>query len=194
MSAGVPECNIPSIEPLVMNELISEQSVGLSLTANNVKTYGCSSYTVTSLKVNMDEQTYEFDTEFPLLSIEAQYNVSGKLLMMPVNGAGPLYANLTNCKSKTMLKGELYDRDGETYLRYKDLSLHIQIGGGSIKIENLFRGDKFISDIVHESLNKNLNAFLVELMPAVERALASTFLEVGNKIVHPYTYKQLFPY
>lgn len=177
-----------------MNELISEQSVGLSLTANNVKAYGCSSYTITSLKVNIDDQTYEFDIEFPLLSIEAQYNVSGKLMMMPINGAGPLYANVTNCKSKTVLKGELYERDGDTYLRYTDLSVHIQIGGGSVKIKNLFHGDKLINDMVNESVNKNLNAFLVELMPVIERTLASTFLKLGNIIVHPYTYKQLFPY
>lgn len=53
----------------------------------------------------------------------------------------------------------------------------------------------FISDdIVNETINKNLGVFLNELMPVIERALSSTFLDIANKIVERFTFKQLFPH
>ncbi|KAF5296798.1 hypothetical protein FQA39_LY12316 [Lamprigera yunnana] len=191
---GVPEFNIPSIEPLFMNELISEESGDLRIIANNVKTYGCSDFFVRGMKMNLDDQYYEIDIELPLLRIEAYYNVSGKVLMMPIRGEGPLQANVTNCRSRTVLKGELYDKNGETYIRYKEMTMHVIVGGGIAKVENLFNGDKFLNDMINDVINKNFDAFLLELMPVIERSLTAAFLEIANAIVAPYTFKQLYPH
>ncbi|KAF5283931.1 hypothetical protein FQR65_LT13692 [Abscondita terminalis] len=191
---GVPELNIPAIEPLVMNELISEETTGLRLTADNVKAYGCSDFFVRDVRMNFDDQTYEYDVDLPLLIINAHYNITGKILMMPIKGEGPFQANITNCKSKTKLKGELYEKDDEMYLRYKEMTVHVTIEGGDVKIENLFNGDKLLNDIVNDSINKNFDVLLHELLPVIERSLGSTFLRIANAIVEPYTFKQLFPH
>lgn len=47
--------------------------------------------------------------------------------------------------------------------------------------------------VINDIVNKNLDNFLKELMPAIEKALASTFLEIGNDIVGSFTFNQLFP-
>ncbi|KAK4879362.1 hypothetical protein RN001_007508 [Aquatica leii] len=191
---GVPDLKLPSIEPLIMNELISEESAGLHLTADNVKAYGCSDFFVRDVRMNFEEQTYEYDVDLPLLRIEAHYNITGKILMMPIKGEGPLQANVTNCKSKTKLKGELYEKEGEIHVRYKEMTVHVTIGGGEVKVENLFNGDKLLNDIVNDSINKNFDSLLNELLPVIERALGTAFLDISNAIVEPYTFKQLFPH
>lgn len=48
-------------------------------------------------------------------------------------------------------------------------------------------------DVINDTINKNLDMYLKELMPVIEKALASTFLKIGNSIVESYTYDQLFP-
>lgn len=44
-----------------------------------------------------------------------------------------------------MLEGELYERDGETYLRYTSITLKVRVGDGRVKLGNLFGGDKVLS-------------------------------------------------
>lgn len=44
---GVPEYNIPSLEPLLLKELVaSESQNGIRISGNNVKAYGASDFTV----------------------------------------------------------------------------------------------------------------------------------------------------
>lgn len=47
--------------------------------------------------------------------------------------------------------------------------------------------------MVNDVVNKNLDMFIKELMPTIDKALQKKFLEVGNSIVEPFTLDQLFP-
>lgn len=51
----------------------------------------------------------------------------------------------------------------------------------------------FAGDVVNDTINKNFDAFLKELLPVIERSLAAVFLKISNSIVSPYTFDQLFP-
>ncbi|KAJ8956819.1 hypothetical protein NQ318_014233 [Aromia moschata] len=162
---GVPEYHIPSLEPL---------------------RYGVSS-------VNLDDYVFSLSVDLPKLRIEAHYNVDGKLLVVPVKGSGNLVGTIIDCKSKVRLQGELYEKNGETYLRYTSFDLHVDVGGGSVRLENLFNGDKILLEMINDVVNKNFHLFLKELMPIIENALSSVFLETANAIVESFTYGQLFP-
>lgn len=45
--------------------------------------------------INMDTHVIDIDVDIPKLRIQAQYNVEGKLLMVPVKGGGNIEANLS---------------------------------------------------------------------------------------------------
>lgn len=47
---GIPELNVPSLEPLVMKELVAAEGNGLKITTENLKVYGCSNFTIQSLE------------------------------------------------------------------------------------------------------------------------------------------------
>lgn len=97
-------------------------------------------------------------------------------------------------------------------MRYTTLDLKVHIGGGKVRLSNLFGGDKILSkyyylqtkpnntyliisdDVINDTINKNLDMYLKELMPVIEKALASNFLKIGNNIVESFTYAQLFPH
>lgn len=46
MAKGIPELNIPSVEPLVLDELVAIQGNGLKISAKNIKAHGASDFTV----------------------------------------------------------------------------------------------------------------------------------------------------
>ena len=47
---GVPEYNIPSLEPLLLKELVAAQGTGIRITAKNVHAFGASNFHVKKLK------------------------------------------------------------------------------------------------------------------------------------------------
>lgn len=43
-----------------------------------------------------------------------------------------------------MLNGELYEKNGETYLKFISNQLKVKVGGGKVQLDNLFNGDKVL--------------------------------------------------
>lgn len=58
---------------------------------------------------------------------------------------------------------------------------------------NDFNCNLILVSMINDVVNRNLDVFLKELMPVIEKALASVFQETGNAIVNSYPYDELFP-
>lgn len=43
-----------------------------------------------------------------------------------------------------MLNGEIVERDGNEYLNFSKMDLKVTVGGGQVRLENLFNGDKVL--------------------------------------------------
>ncbi|CAH1176098.1 unnamed protein product [Phaedon cochleariae] len=190
---GVPEYKIPSLEPLVMKDFFSEEAAGMKITVSDVKAWGCTDYFVRGIDVNMDTHLFTLYIDLPKLRIEAHYNVDGKLLVLPIKGNGDLEANVTDLHATAQLSGENYEMEGEQYLKFSTFDLHVDVGGGSARLENLFNGDKVLLGMINDVVNKNFDMFLKELMPIIEKSLASVFKDTANAITQSFTYNQLFP-
>ncbi|XP_023025365.2 circadian clock-controlled protein daywake [Leptinotarsa decemlineata] len=191
---GVPDYRIPSLEPLVMKDFFSEEAAGMKIMVDDVKAWGCTDYFVRGINVNLDTHLFTLYIDIPKLRIEAHYTVDGKLLVMPVKGNGNLETNITDIHATAQLTGELYQKDGDDYLRFPTFDLKVDVGGGSVRLENLFNGDKVLLGMINDVVNKNFDMFLKELMPIIERSLASEFKNTANAVVESFTYKQLFPH
>lgn len=48
---------------------------------------------------DLDNLDLEFDLELPMLYTVAQYDVSGRILLIPIKGNGPLYGNWSKCST-----------------------------------------------------------------------------------------------
>lgn len=47
---GSPEHNIPSLEPLLLPEMVAAEGTGIRVTARDVRAYGASDFTLTNFK------------------------------------------------------------------------------------------------------------------------------------------------
>ncbi|XP_012263717.3 protein takeout [Athalia rosae] len=192
--SGVPELNIPSLEPLYLKELVAAESTGLKITARDIRTYGASDYTIRGFKLDFDTMHCQFSMDLPHLYIDAMYHVDGKVLLLPIAGSGPMRGNFTACTGSVDLKGEVKkDANGEDRLRYTDFHVKFTVGNGYVELENLFGGDRTLGDLVNSAINNNFDVFLRELQPLLEKALSETFQRIANNIVEPFTWQQLFP-
>lgn len=47
------------------------------------------------------------------------------------------------------LNGSLVVRDGQEYLTFTKMDLQVNVGGGQVRLENLFNGDKVLRKFIH---------------------------------------------
>jgi len=85
------------------------------------------------------------------------------------------------------------DKDGMQKIRIKNFKLKFSVGKGTLKLENLFGGEKALGDAVNNAINNNFDLFLKELMPIVEKGLSDAFQDIADNIVQQFSYEQLFP-
>ncbi|XP_043274348.1 protein takeout [Venturia canescens] len=190
---GVPEYNLPSLEPLVLEHLVVSEGQGIKLTATEIKAYGASNFIVKKVESDMANLHYNVDIELPHLYIEGHYEIDGRLLLLQVTGSGPLHGNFTECLGQVNFDAELYDEGGEDHFRVKTFDMKITVGQGNLQLDNLFGGEKVLGDVVNNAINANFDAFVQELLPLIEKALSDFFLKLGNNIVTPFAFDQLFP-
>lgn len=196
LSAGIPEMDVPSIEPLELGDLlVSESSVsnGLRITAKDIKAFGPSNFKITRLGVSEYGQEYHFDIALPHLYVTGIYTVNGQILLLPIKGTGKFTGNFTNCIGSTKVFFNKNIANEDDYILIKKIEIKIKVGRGSLKLNNLFNGDKVLGDAINEVINQNFEIVSEDIIPLIEKALQRTFKKTGNKIVSRFINKQLFP-
>ncbi|XP_001607045.1 circadian clock-controlled protein [Nasonia vitripennis] len=195
LMTGVPEYNIPSLEPLLLKELVAAEGAGgLKITAKDVHAYGASDFVVQKLRVDVSQLRFALDILLPHLYIEGQYEIDGRVLLLPIRGNGPMTGNFTDATGSVKIQAGLFkDDQGNDHLKLSEFRMRISIRKGSLNLDNLFGGDPTLGNVVNNAINTNFDAFIKELQPLIEKALSSAFTDIGNSIVRPFTYEQLFP-
>ncbi|XP_017883745.1 protein takeout-like, partial [Ceratina calcarata] len=83
--------------------------------------------------------------------------------------------------------------DGDTYLKVSTLQTKIAVGGGKLRLQNLFGGDPALGEAVNGAINSNFDSFIQELTPALESAISSTFTQIADSVLSQFSYDTLFP-
>ena len=145
-------------------------------------------------RVDLSTLRFALDILLPHLYIEGTYEIDGRVLLLPIRGNGPMTGNFTDATGSVKIQGStVKDAAGVSHLHLNELRMRISIRKGGLKLDNLFGGDPTLGNVVNNAINSNFDAFIKELQPLIEKALSSAFTEIGNSIVSPFTYDQLFP-
>lgn len=91
------------------------------------------------------------------------------------------------------LEGGTRPRDGQNYVYFDKLLVKFTVGKSRFHLDNLFNGDKLLSDVTNQFINENTELFLAEMIPGFEKSLAKTFLEIANVILKDVTFDEMFP-
>lgn len=85
---GIPELEIPSLEPLFIPEIVIDQIDGVQIhaTFKNLTVAGLSKFRLRSFKTDKNAEKLLCKLWFPQLLIKGFYEIRGQLLMMAVNG------------------------------------------------------------------------------------------------------------
>ncbi|XP_068900517.1 uncharacterized protein [Tenebrio molitor] len=127
---------------------------------------------------------FEFDLEgkkvmivgtFPEVTMKCEYELDGKILLVPIQGTGPSTIVLKNVKAKGVFPYEEFKKKDKTFVKFVSSSLTIDPELVSFNFENLFNGDKKLGDNVNQVLNDNWKEVFDDVI--------QDYIEVFNQIL-----------
>lgn len=110
-------------------------------------------------------EEYQFDIFIPHLYVEGVYNVDGQILLFPIKGSGKFTGNfsklnvmkqkkshcsffsfqLASCSGSVTIVLPKHSLNDTVSIQKVDID--IKLGNGSIKLRNLFNGDKVLGKV-----------------------------------------------
>lgn len=190
---GIPELEVPSIEPLTLPEVLVAQGAGIKAVGKNININGPGSFVIKKLNVDLANYQVDISVDLPYLTFNGEYEVSGRLLVLPLKGKGPVRANATDCKGDVVLYAQLVKKADGEHLRFTDIDMKITIGGYHVRLDNLFNGDKFLGEATNAALNENPKELIAYLKPVVEKTVKNIIQKIANKITQHFTLEELLP-
>lgn len=91
------------------------------------------------------------------------------------------------------MKAERFNRNGQEYLRIKDIFAEFNIGHASVHLDSLFNGNQELSDTLNKFLNENWRAVTAEVKPELEEFISKFLNETTSSLFNRYPYAQLLP-
>ncbi|XP_054272260.1 protein takeout-like [Macrosteles quadrilineatus] len=194
---GDPKYRIPRLDPLVIESLKVQQGtrqVGLSLECRNCSMYGLQNINFTAARLDLNNSHCEWDFYLEKLFIRGKYNVTGRVLLLPILGDGD--ANITAIGVRFSYKYDwVLDRkaNGLDYVRITSHSLPFTLDRLYISLTNLFNGDRLLGDNMNIFLNDNWQEIMKDLSPALSEALGEVFRQTLTSMADLVPFQTLFP-
>lgn len=103
---GVPSLKLPALDPLFLPSLTVDRNLdSLKIKANmsQIRVYGGTNYVVRDLKANPNDLTVSIKVLMPHIHVNGEYDVQGRLLLLPLSGLGSFKGNFSKFSMKLSL-------------------------------------------------------------------------------------------
>lgn len=143
---------------------------------------------------NADPHTskYEVYATVPKITINGKYKIDGRVLVLPIKGEGDAHLVLDNMTLNVIYKPKVIVKKGKEYIQTDKFKLDFDTQQLHMKLENLFNGDKKLSDNMNTFLNENWRDILKELKPSISFAIEEIFKSIINRVFIKVPYEELF--
>ncbi|XP_020288995.1 circadian clock-controlled protein-like [Pseudomyrmex gracilis] len=139
LTKGVPSLKLPALDPLYLPSLTVDRNLeSLKLKANmsQIRVYGGTNYVVRELKANPNDLTVSIKVTMPHIHVNGEYDVQGRLLLLPLSGLGSFKGNFTDTEAQVNAHAkEVTDKNGVQRLEIDTLDTNIRVGDGNIKLK-----------------------------------------------------------
>ncbi|XP_015108836.1 protein takeout-like isoform X2 [Diachasma alloeum] len=197
MAPGLKSLRLLPIDPLSVDSVsIGEGGGAVSLKQEyrNIKLYGLSKgLEVSDYKVDLPNLVFKSMSFNPQVDFVADYTVDGKVLVLPIRGHGRSNITMLNLKTQNTFYGEKFEKDGETYMRITKYNVKFNPEKVLLKFENLFGGDKFLSNQMNTFLNENADLLFKELQASYEETFGLVFAQMANEIFTRVPFNKILP-
>lgn len=184
------------MDPLFITQLTVNQGsrqIGLALTLRNFNIYGLRNIKFKKARTEIEKQHIEWDFEIPQVQILGQYDISGKVLILPITGKGDANVTITDLKITYKYDWTYITRNNKQYMNITTSKLLFENGRTYFDLKNLFNGDKVLGTNMNFFLNDNWQEVTKELGPAVGDAIGEVFRQLLTSIAELVPWEYIYP-
>ncbi|CAB3375918.1 Hypothetical predicted protein [Cloeon dipterum] len=200
LAEGIPSYNLLPLDPLHIPELRvddagSTRTINLKLTMKNVDIIGLKNTQFTAVKNDLTSGAVEWKFFIPQISLLGQYNVTGRVLLLPLRGHGDMNITLDDLEVIYSFKMRFLppNKDNVVFLRPEGNTLDFETSKTHINLENLFEGQKALSDQMNVFLNENWRDLVSDLGPPIAEALSTATNQLMLTLTKQVPYDEIFP-
>ncbi|XP_060518414.1 uncharacterized protein LOC132697138 [Cylas formicarius] len=195
LKSGIPEINVPAIEPLYLDEVNirnGPDQAKFSVDIIDAKVWGPSSYEIYDLNVDIPNNHFQARCGVPHIYFEGKYKIDINVLVLTYKGTGFISGNFSNYKFTCDMQGELHKKNGAEYLQFPRILINLKPGGIHLQLTG-DEGDDTITRGINQVIRENSDMISGQIVGPVTNALENIFTEVGNNIAGSFPYSELFP-
>ncbi|XP_072380485.1 protein takeout-like [Diabrotica undecimpunctata] len=182
---GISEIDVPSIDPLVIDNLVMENGRGpvrVKAIFFNITTLGASNYTVSEIKTNLDKYIIELGIILPKVEVRGEYDVDGNVLLFPIKSRGDFVALFTNVEGVGKIFGkEITNEAGVKFMKVDKLLVDFRLKKSRFRIKDIVNHGNLIGEAMNQFINANSKEIIKEMKPAASAAIASHFKSFLNR-------------
>ncbi|XP_063381559.1 uncharacterized protein LOC134668041 [Cydia fagiglandana] len=171
LAAGIPELNVPAVDPMLLKVVKSEEA-GLRLTLKNTTVTGMKDCTIEDTR--LDEASDKLDVVVRCsVVLRGWYKLRGTILVLPIRGEGRDTIKIRDIVITANTKlATVKGADGQEHWHVSkwDHSFDVRTKT-TFDFENLFDGNKALSDPVDAIVNANWKLVMTEIAPPIVRAI-----------------------
>ncbi|KAF7387179.1 hypothetical protein HZH68_012856 [Vespula germanica] len=180
---GIPEIELPSVEPFRMDELtlsLTGGTNGYKVQLRELYVRGASNYTVEDIQLG---SPFEAVIRMPALVLDAQYTSSGVLIILPASGNGTFHARFDDVRA--LVKGLVSTkiRDDKTYLNVEKLDVELGVKNVNMRVRKIYRNNRILTEATNLFLRENGQEVLKAMEPQLKRKLSVLFAGIVNQLL-----------
>ncbi|GLV39169.1 uncharacterized protein CBL_06220 [Carabus blaptoides fortunei] len=164
--SGIPEMHIPVLDPFEINEIDfntgSGSSIGLESRFSNVKISYTKNVILENVNIDIPNVLCTIELKFPMLRLTTNYNLTGQIMIMQLNGTGNAEGNFTDIRSDIRFKGHFVRRHNKEYVEWTDRKLNLTIAKASMHFDDLFHNNKELTEATNKMINENYDEIIRE--------------------------------
>lgn len=190
---------VPALEPLVIPnlEIIRKQeALDIKLNLKNLKAWGGTNFIVKNLKVSYEKQTAEGQITLPLIHATAEYDIDGRILVLPLKGKGIFKGNITNIVADLSGSGEFTtDKKGRQIAQIKTVKVKCRVGDATGTATNTDSNpnNEAITKSAITFYANNRRQILDIVTPIAEEIAAEFIIQFGNQVLGAVLIDEILP-
>ncbi|KAL1490579.1 hypothetical protein ABEB36_013249 [Hypothenemus hampei] len=195
LKEGIPEINVPPIEPLPLEEIklrSGPNSAQINANFTNVQVWGISKLVIQDIQVNLPKQVFLVHLLLPKLYFTGDYDINLNVLILKYAGQGTFSGNFSNYIIDLTLKYDLKNKNGKEYMNFPKVKLKFTQGKSKLFLDGLHNDDTQLIKGLSQVLDENTDIFLKEVLPVLEKGISERLTKIANNIVSSFPYDELF--
>ncbi|KAK3926822.1 Protein takeout [Frankliniella fusca] len=194
---GDRKYKIPKLNPLTVYDFKVSQgtrSVGLQINMNEASIFGLPDMSFDAARVDLKSRHIEWDFTASNIKILGTYNITGRVLLLPLVGNGQANITLRDCTFNYTFDYDVEQRaDGVEYMALYNDRLTFDTKRVYIKLANLFNGDRLLGNNMNHFLNENWKEVTHEVGPTIADAISEVFRQILTQISDLVPWKYVYP-